>query len=40
MYYYYYLHHKYKDEKLMKHNEEKCEKQNSCFFNYIYNVFS
>lgn len=40
MYYYYYLHNKYKDEKLMKQNEEKFKKQNICFFNYIYNLLS
>ena len=40
MYYYYYLNQKYKDEKVMKRNEEKFEKQNICFFNYIYNLFS
>ena len=40
MYYYYYLHQKYKDEKVMKQNEEKFEKKNICFLNYIYNLFS
>ena len=38
MYYYYYLHQKYKDEKVMKRNEEKFE--TNCIFNYIYNLFS
>ena len=40
MYYYYYLHQKYKDEKVMKQNEEKFENNYSCFINYIYNLFS
>ncbi len=40
MYYYHYLHQKYKDEKVAERNKEKFETPYSCFLNYIYNLFS
>ena len=39
MYYYYYLHQKYKDEKSYEKNK-RLKFETNCFLNYIYNLFS
>ena len=39
MYYYYYLHQKYKDERSLEKNKQ-VKFETNCIFNYIYNLFS
>ena len=40
MYYYHYLHQKYKDEGDVERSKDKFENPCLGFFNYIYNLFS